>query len=66
MAHAGLRREMHHMGKTVLGEQRRHAGRSARSSLTKRNDRTFCELVEARTYLFNFRAEVAFGDIDNQ
>src|SRR5712675_2957969 len=48
MAHPGLRREMHHLGEAVLGEQRRHADTVGEIEPDETKRRGLCELVEAR------------------
>src|ERR1700716_4367981 len=48
MPPAGLRREMHHMGEAVLGEQRRHADTGGEVEPDETKRRRLCELVEAR------------------
>jgi len=47
MAHAGLRREMHHLGEAMLGEQRRHADTVGEVEPDETKRRRLCELVEA-------------------
>src|SRR3977135_2416574 len=45
---AALRREMHHMGEAVLGDQRRHADTVGEVEPDETKRRRLCELVEAR------------------
>ena len=48
VAHAGLRGEMHDVGKAMLGEQRRHAGAVGEIELDEAEAAILRELVEAR------------------